>query len=204
MVSGIRRLARPCGSPSFQFSETTDLSTVGNTPPASFRKSKQKFYERSPGIVMIPDCVFCYRICWSLIHRQCSLQSQDPVFQGLLPNLSSLESSWYGSCPTLFDQLFLLFFKKKFYLFIFGHAGSLLLCSGFLWLQRVGSSYCRGFSCCRAWALEHAGTRRTWHTGLAAPGMWDLPEPGSEPVFPALAAVFLATGPPGKSRTSCF
>ena len=139
MVSGIRRLARPCGSPSFQFSETTDLSTVGNTPPASFRKSKQKFYERSPGIVMIPDCVFCYRICWSLIHRQCSLQSQDPVFQGLLPNLSSLESSWYGSCPTLFDQLFLLFFKKNFI---------------YLFLAMLGLCCCaQAFSGCSEWGL---------------------------------------------------
>ena len=28
--------------------------------------------------------------------------------------------------------------------------------------------------------------------------MWDLPEPGIEPVSPALAGGFLTTGPPGK------
>ena len=29
-------------------------------------------------------------------------------------------------------------------------------------------------------------------------GMWGLPGPGLEPVFPALAGRFLTTGPPGK------
>ena len=37
-----------------------------------------------------------------------------------------------------------------------------------------------------------------WHTGLVAPGMWDLPGPGNEPVSPALAGRFLSTAPPGK------
>ena len=31
-------------------------------------------------------------------------------------------------------------------------------------------------------------------------GMWDLPGPGIEPVFPALAGGFLTTAPPGKSQ----
>ena len=30
-------------------------------------------------------------------------------------------------------------------------------------------------------------------------GMWDLPGPGIEPMFPALAGRFLTTAPPGKS-----
>ena len=30
--------------------------------------------------------------------------------------------------------------------------------------------------------------------------MWDLPVPGTEPVFHALAEGFLTTGPPGKSQ----
>ena len=33
--------------------------------------------------------------------------------------------------------------------------------------------------------------------------MWDLPRPGLEPVFPALAGRFLTTAPPGKSQR-CF
>ena len=34
--------------------------------------------------------------------------------------------------------------------------------------------------------------------------MWDLPGPGLEPVFPALAGGFLTTVPPGKPKRSCF
>ena len=69
------------------------------------------------------------------------------------------------------------FFKKIIYLFIFifGCVGSLLLCAGFLWLQRAGStlrcsvrashfggfsllrsmgSRCSGFSSCSRWAQQ--------------------------------------------------
>ena len=34
--------------------------------------------------------------------------------------------------------------------------------------------------------------------------MWDLPGPGLEPVFPALAGGFLTTAPPGKPGCSVF
>ena len=34
--------------------------------------------------------------------------------------------------------------------------------------------------------------------------MWDLPEPGLEPVSPALAGGFLTTAPPGKSLIYVF
>ena len=34
--------------------------------------------------------------------------------------------------------------------------------------------------------------------------MWDLPEPGIEPMFPALAGGFLSTGPPGKYHLSFY
>ena len=62
----------------------------------------------------------------------------------------------------------------KIILFIFGCAGSLLLCPDFLQLQGVGATvHCgaqatqTGFSCCRAWAL---GTRLQglWLTGSGA------------------------------------
>ena len=36
--------------------------------------------------------------------------------------------------------------------------------------------------------------------GLVAPGMWDLPGPGLEPVSPALADGFLTTASLGKSQ----
>ena len=35
-------------------------------------------------------------------------------------------------------------------------------------------------------------------------GMWDLPEPGLEPVSPTLAGGFLTTAPPGKPIVSLF
>ena len=62
----------------------------------------------------------------------------------------------------------------------------------------VQASYCGGFSHSRAWAPGH---------GLCSCGswvqlplsMWNLHGPGIEPVWPALAAGFLSTGPPGKS-----
>ena len=47
-------------------------------------------------------------------------------------------------------------------------------------------------------------TRRLSNCGSRAQvlrGMWDLPRPGIEPMFPALAGGFLTTGPPGKAQT---
>ena len=49
----------------------------------------------------------------------------------------------------------------------------------------------RRLSSCGAWAL-------------LLRGMWDLPGPGLEPVFPALAGGFLTTAPPGKSHDKDF
>ena len=112
-----------------------------------------------------------------------------------------------------------------FYLFIFDCVGSLLLCAGFLQLWRAGAtlrcsawaSHCGGFSCCGAWALgmqasvvvahglsscgSRALERRLGSCGARAQllcGMWDLPGPGLEPMFPALAGRFLTTTPRGK------
>ena len=50
-------------------------------------------------------------------------------------------------------------------------------------------------------------TRRLSSCGSRAQllrGMWDLPRPGLEPVFPALAGRFSTTAPPGKPLTSTF
>ena len=35
-------------------------------------------------------------------------------------------------------------------------------------------------------------------------GMWNLPEPGMEPMSPVFAGKFLTTGPPGKSYRTVF
>ena len=80
------------------------------------------------------------------------------------------------------------------------------------------ASHCRGFSCCAAQALGARASvvvaRGLISCGLPALecrlsscgaraqlllGMWDLPGPGLEPMFPALAGRFLTTAPPGKS-----
>ena len=56
----------------------------------------------------------------------------------------------------------------------------------------------RGLSSCGSWALElRLRSCGTW--ALLLCDMWDLPGPGLEPVFPALAGGFLTTAPPGKS-----
>ena len=116
--------------------------------------------------------------------------------------------------------------ESFFSFFVFGCIGSSLLHTGFLQLRRVGATlhcgmrpfHCSGSSCCGAqalgvqasvvavrglgscgsWALE----RRLSSCGARAQllcGMWDLPGPGLEPVFPALAGGFLTTALPGKS-----
>ena len=50
-------------------------------------------------------------------------------------------------------------------------------------------------------------TRRLSSCGSQAQllhGMWDLPRPGLEPVFPALAGGFSTTAPPGKPKRTGF
>ena len=123
----------------------------------------------------------------------------------------------------------LFFFNTFIYFFIFGCIESLLLCAGFLWLQRAGATlhcserafHCGGFSCCGARALgtltsvdvalrlSSCGSRALEHRlsscGTQAHlicGMWDVPGPGIEPVSPALAGGFLTTAPPGKPHIS--
>ena len=79
------------------------------------------------------------------------------------------------------------------------------------------ASHCRGSSCCGAWALgtqasvvvahglRSCGSRvlelKLSSCGARAQllrGMWDLPGPGLEPMYLALAGRFLTTAPAGK------
>ena len=78
----------------------------------------------------------------------------------------------------------------------------------------LGLRFCaRAFSICRkrgpltiaaSLVAEHKlQTRRLSSCGSRAQllrGMWDLPRPGLEPVFPELAGGFLTTAPPGKPQ----
>ena len=94
---------------------------------------------------------------------------------------------------------------------------------GFIWLRRAGATlYCNAALCCGfscgAWALgtqasvfvaqrhSSCSTRALEHgldscgaSALLLHSKWDLPRPGIEPMYPALAVGFLSTAPPGKS-----
>ena len=87
---------------------------------------------------------------------------------------------------------------------------SSLRCTGFslqwlLLLQSTGSRHA-GFSSCstqvqQLWLMgSRAQAQQLWCMGLLLRGMWDLPGPRIEPMFPALAGRFLTTLPPGKSK----
>ena len=122
-------------------------------------------------------------------------------------------------------QCQILFLKIYIYLFWAVFVGSSLLRAGFFQLRRtwatlpcgVQPSHCGGFSCFRAWALGTWASvvvaRRLSSSGSLTLGrrlsscgaraqwlrcMWDLPGPGLESVFPALAGGFLTAEPPGK------
>ena len=106
-------------------------------------------------------------------------------------------------------QLFFLFFLNLFI---------------YLFLAVLGLRFCaRAFSSCGkqgplfitvrgpltivpSLVVEHKlQTRRLSSCGSWAQllcGMWDLPRPGLEPVFPALAGRFSTTAPPGKPFSS--
>ena len=119
------------------------------------------------------------------------------------------------------------FFKKNIYFIYFYfclcwvftavHRPSLVAASGGYSSLWCAGFHCGGFSCCGAralgtwasvvvahkliscgsWALEHRlNSCGAWAKLLH--GMWDLPGPRLEPVFPALAGRFLTTVPPGK------
>jgi len=97
----------------------------------------------------------------------------------------------------------------KSYLFIFGYAGSSLVCRlfsscewGLLSSCGMRASRCSGFSCHGVWALGFSssvvGVR-----GLDCSGAWACGiflDPGIEPVYSALAGRFFTTEPPGKPR----
>ena len=92
----------------------------------------------------------------------------------------------------------------------------------YLFLAVLGLRFCaRTFSSCSKWGplfiavrgpltivaslvAEHRRqTRRLSSCGSRAQllrGMWDLPRPGLEPAFPALAGRFSTTAPPGKPK----
>ena len=101
----------------------------------------------------------------------------------------------------LFKICFLIYFWLR-WVFLAAHGLSLIAVTG-----GCSSLQCAGFSCCGAWVLgvwaSVVVARGLSSCGAQASllrGMWDLPQPGIEPVSPALAGGFLTTEPPGKSQ----
>ena len=74
--------------------------------------------------------------------------------------------------------------------------------SRWLWFQSMGSRH-SGCIRCSSWALEHRLNSCGTQAWLLR-GMWDLPGPGIEPVYPALAGVCFTTELAGKSLFAPF
>ena len=126
-------------------------------------------------------------------------------------------------------SIFILFSKfnenNVFLYFIIGCTGPLLLCTGFLGLHWAGAALCcRGLIAVASLVEPRQGAQpsaaavlRLGSCGVQAlkrglrscaprtqllQGTWNLPEPGTEHMFPALAGGFLPTVPPRKSLCS--
>ena len=157
---------------------------------------------------------------------QCSLRILFLFFQfRLFQKQRRIENSVIGIylpaiCLPQTQTFCYIFSFVLFIYFIFGCAGYVLLCVGFLQSQRVGYRRAvvgrlltavaslvehglqgtwvsvvaaHGLSSCSSWAQEH----RFRNCGAQLGCMRDLPGAGIEPVFPALAGGFFTTGPPG-------
>ena len=107
-----------------------------------------------------------------------------------------------AGCGSVIGTLFFVFI----YLFIY-----LCLCWVFVSVPGLSlvaasgghsSSRCAGLSLLRPLVAEHRlQMHRLSNCGSRAQllcGMWDLPRPGLEPVFPVLTGRFSTTAPPGK------
>ena len=100
---------------------------------------------------------FCVCIC---VHAcMCVMFSLSHGLSAILQENTPLQKPIFLRFVELLYYYFL-----KFYLFIFGCAGFLLLCGlfssceqGLLSNCSAWASYCSGFYCCGAWALECAG-----------------------------------------------
>ena len=109
----------------------------------------------------------------------------------------------YPCCQLIFNISFFFFF---IILFIFGCAGSSLMCRLFCSCGEQGllsncsarTSRCSGFYCCGAQALRY----RFSGCAQLLRGMGDLLRPRIKPTSPALAGGFFTTEPAGKPRSS--
>ena len=113
-----------------------------------------------------------WALAWWGLYRSLLFWASEPTLAGFLSSSLRFYVLLWADASLLLIYYFLIF--EKFYLFIFGCAGSSLRVS-FLWCVEWGlfsscgvwDSYCRGFSCCGARAL---GTwiQYLWSIGLVA------------------------------------
>ena len=166
--------------------------------------------------------LFCWVVCsrcwvlkglyvfWICFYQICALQ----VFSPFVAYLSYTSENTIFILKVFLKFIYCIYFWLH-WVFVAVHGLSLvavsggyssLWCTGFslrwlLLLQSMGSRR-PGFRGCGSQALESrlrsCGTR-----ALLLRGMWDLPEPGIEPMSPALAGGFLTTVPPGKPLIWC-
>ena len=156
-----------------------DCSRPGSSSMGFSRQEYRKWLPfPPPGDWTSPSCISCigrqilyHRATWS---PQCMNM---PHFKSPVHQLMGI---WVVSNFWLLWMILLLIFRYKFFkiYLLIGCSGSSLLCVGFslqwlLLLQITGSLLCN---------------------------MWNLPAPGIEPMFPALAGRFLTTGSPGRSQ----
>ena len=138
----------------------------------------------------------------SLLNTQCPLELFNFVFE--VQDYALYIQFFLGSFSLVSYPLPLL---KKIIYFIFGCAGSLLLCVGFLQLQRAGAAlqlWCAAFLQRQLLLLWCMGFSSRGAQVQLLSGMWDLPGPGIKPLSPVLTDEFLATVPLGKHPSSSF
>ena len=110
-------------------------------------------------------------------------------------------SDWYEVIPHCSFSDHLKFYFFNFWLcwvFVVALRLSLAAASGGYSDCSEQASHCGGFSCCRAWALEHRLSNCSSWAQLPC-STWDLRGAEIEPVSPPLVGRFSASGPPGKS-----
>ena len=130
----------------------------------------------------------------------CCLSATPSVFLGILCRFN------------VYTYILSLFLKKIIYLFLFMAVLGLRVCArAFSSRGKRGPLFIavrRPLTIAASLVVEHRlQMRRLSNCGSWAQplrGMWDLPGPGVEPVFPALAGRFSTTAPPGKPSFSFF
>ena len=139
----------------------------------------------------------------------------------VIPKVSAAEQDGFVG---YLDEKFSFIYSFLIILFIFGCAGSSLLCGLFsscskwgllssrsLWASHCGGSSCcgepalghKGFRSCSAWALEHSSVVVAWGLRCSV-ACGSLPRSGIKPVFLAFGKWILYHWPTGKAPLFIF